>query len=107
MKEILELNDDNFEKSINSSNLPVVVDFYSDSCIPCKALEPVFKKVAEFFEGKANFFKFNVDNNSLVPSSKKIVGIPTIAIFKEGREIERKTGFLSFDSLSEFLRRNL
>lgn len=107
MIEIIELNDKNFEENINSSNLISVVDFYSDSCPPCKALEPVFAKLAETFAGKAKFFRFNVDKNSLIPSSIRIIGIPTIVIFKEGKEVERITGFLSLESLSEFLRRNL
>jgi len=105
--EVIELNDENFNQKINSSNLPSVVDFYSDSCPPCKAMEPSFKKVAEIFRGKANFFKFNVDKNTLVPSSNRILGIPTIVIFKEGKEIERLMGFQSTDSLLEFIRRNL
>lgn len=107
MKEIIELNDNNFNQYINSSDLPSVVDFYSDSCPPCKAMEPVFLKVSEIFSGKAKFFKFNVDKNSLIPSSQKILGIPTIIIFKEGKETERLTGFQSSDSLLDFLRRNL
>ncbi len=107
MTEIIELNDENFDQNINSSALPLVVDFYSDLCPPCKAMEPSFKKIAEIYKGKANFFKFNVDKNTLVPSSKKILGIPTIIIFKEGKEVERLTGFQSTDSLSEFIRRNL
>ncbi len=107
MIEVIELNDENFNQKINSSNLPSVVDFYSDSCPPCKAMEPSFKKVAEIFRGKANFFKFNVDKNTLVPSSNRILGIPTIVIFKEGKEIERLMGFQSTDSLLEFIRRNL
>lgn len=107
MIEILELNDKNFEQNINSSNLPSVIDFYSDSCPPCKALEPVFVKLAEIFSGRAKFFKFNVDKNSSVPSSLRIVGIPTLVIFKEGKEVERISGFFSLEFLSEFLRRNL
>ncbi len=107
MKEIIELNDNNFYQNINSSDLPSVVDFYSDSCPPCKAIEPAFQQVAEIYSGKARFFKFNVDKNSAIPSTKRILGIPTIIIFKEGKEVERVAGSQNIDSLSDFLRRNL
>lgn len=107
MIEIIELDDENFDQKINSSALPLVVDFYSDACPPCKAMEPSFKKITEIYKGKAIFSKFNVDKNTMVPSSKKILGIPTIIIFKEGKEVERLMGFQSIDSLSEFVRRNL
>jgi thioredoxin 1 len=107
MTEIIELNDDNFEQRINSSELPSVVDFYSNFCSPCKAMEPLFEKAAEIYKGKANFYKLNVDKNTHIPSSKRILGIPTIIIFKEGKEIDRLMGFQNIDSLSDFIRRNL
>ncbi|MGQ9617624.1 MAG: thioredoxin family protein [Candidatus Aminicenantia bacterium] len=107
MKEITELNDSNFESNANSSDIPVIVDFYSNSCPPCSAMEPAFLKLSEIYSKNAKFFKFNVDKNFVVPSSRRILGIPTIIIFKKGKEAERLTGFQSYESLEKFIRRNL
>ncbi len=107
MKEIVEIDDSNFERFVTTSELPVVVKFYSNSCSPCLAMEPAFIDASNMFFQKANFYKFNVDKNSSIPSKLRILGIPTIIIFKGGKEMERVIGFQSLTSIIEFLRKNL
>lgn len=87
-----ELNDQNFEEEVIKSEKPVLVDFWSPTCSPCIRLEPIIEKIAKDFEGKAKVGKLNVLENPKTAGKYKIIGIPTIIIFKNGEAIERTTG---------------
>jgi len=89
---MIELNDQNFEDEVIKSEKPVLVDFWSPTCSPCKRLEPIIEKIAKDFEGKAKVGKLNVMENPKTAEKYKIIGIPTIIIFKNGEPIERTTG---------------
>jgi len=83
-------NDSNFENAISDGI--VVVDFYADWCPPCRKFGPVFEEVAEELEGAALFGKVNVDNGRQAAGNHNVSSIPTIIIFKDGKEIKRRTG---------------
>ena len=83
-------DDSNLENAIADG--VVVVDFFADWCPPCRKFGPVFEEVAGELEGAALFGKVNVDNGRKVSGKYNVSSIPTIIIFKDGKEIKRKTG---------------
>lgn len=88
----LKLNSENFEKEVLNSKEPVLVDFYADWCGPCKMMAPVIEEIANELQGKAKVGKINVDENQDLAIEYNVMSIPTIIIFKEGKEIKRFVG---------------
>ena len=98
MSEII-LTDDNFKKEVLESELPVLVDFWAEWCGPCRMIGPIIKEIAEEFAGKLKVGKLNVDENSNTASEYKILSIPTLMIFKNGKIITTIVGAQPKDSL--------
>lgn len=88
----LKISSENFEKEVLNSNQPVLVDFYADWCGPCKMMAPTIEKLAEELQGKAKVGKINVDENQDLAMKYNIMSIPTIIIFKDGKESKRLVG---------------
>jgi thioredoxin 1 len=89
---VTEVNDANFESEVLKSSEPVLVDFWAGWCTPCLALSPTVESVAEHYQGKARVVKLNVDENIDSSSRFGIKGIPTLILFRNGRETERVVG---------------
>lgn len=79
-----------------------VVDFYADWCGPCKMFAPVFEEVSDSYD--FNFIKINVDNYSDIARKYGVMSIPTVILFENGVEIKRFTGFMTKESLEDFLK---
>ena len=106
MSELInEVNDANFEAEVLKSPQPVLVDFWAVWCSPCRALEPIVESIAEKYQGKAKVVKFNVDENTVRPVSFGIKAIPTLIVFRDGKEAERVVGVPS--DAKEFISRML
>lgn len=88
----LKLNSENFEKEVLNSNEPVLVDFYADWCGPCKMMAPVVEELANELQDKAKVGKINVDENQNLAMEYNVMSIPTLIIFKEGKEFKRFVG---------------
>ena len=88
----LNLNSENFENEVLNSERPVLVDFYADWCGPCKMMEPVIEEIAEELKDIAKVGKINVDENQDLSMQYNVMSIPTLIIFKEGKEVERLVG---------------
>jgi thioredoxin 1 len=97
---IIELSQDNFEKTI-SSDIPVLVDFWASWCGPCRMMAPVIDELADEFVGKAKICKLNVDENTDIASHFKVMSIPTILIFKNASEVSRDVGVKTKDYFSD------
>jgi thioredoxin 1 len=96
-----EIVDSNFESDVLGSDKPVLVDFWAEWCGPCRMIAPSVEAVAEEFNGRASFYKMNVDENPVVPDKYGIRGIPTLILFKGGVEQERIVGAVSRDAIAK------
>ena len=88
----LNLSSQNFEKEVLNSSEPVLVDFYADWCGPCKMMAPVVEELAGNLQGKAKVGKINVDENQDLAMEYNVMSIPTLIIFKDGKETKRFVG---------------
>ena len=96
----LELTNTTFDEVIVNSELPVIVDFWAPWCGPCKMMAPNFERAAQNFPLKALFAKVNTENEQNLGARFNIRSIPTIIVFKDGREVERVSGALDVNALN-------
>ncbi|MEZ5305684.1 MAG: thioredoxin [Pyrinomonadaceae bacterium] len=99
--------DANFEAEILGSDVPVLVDFWAEWCMPCRMIGPSIETVAEELSGKAAVYKMNVDENMNVPQRYGVRGIPTLIVFKGGEQVERIVGAVSKDAIQEALTKHI
>jgi len=90
---MLDFNDQNFEKEVVESDLPVLVDFWAPWCGPCQAAGPIIDELAKDYQGKLKVGKLNVDENPQAAGKYMVMSIPTVLIFKNGKEVKRQVGF--------------
>jgi thioredoxin 1 len=101
-EKILTLTDKNFEHQ--TKNKTVLVDFWASWCAPCRMMAPVLNEMAEELNGKAHIGKVNVEKYQSLAQKFKVRGIPTMILFKNGKEINRFVGVKSKDVLLKNLR---
>ena len=95
----IKFESENFEKEVLKSEKPVLVDFYADWCGPCNAMAPVIEELATELDGKAKVGKINVDNNPDIAVEYNVMSIPTLIIFKNGKEEKRLVGLRDKEEL--------
>ncbi len=99
----VEVNGNNFKQEVLESSIPVLVDFWASWCMPCRMLAPTIEKLAEENQGKLKVCKLNTDENQNISAQYGIQGIPTLIVFKEGKEVGRTVGVMSKEKLQEKL----
>ena len=100
---VKEVSDSSFEKDVLSSTRPVLVDFWAEWCAPCRMLAPTVAAVAEHYGESAMVVKLNVDDNPSTAQRYGIKGIPTLILFRDGKEVERVVGATSKESISKMI----
>lgn len=89
----IKFTDQNFETEVIKSKTPVLVDFWATWCGPCLMAAPIIEELAKEYEGKVKVGKLNVDENSQAAEKYGVMSIPTVIIFKDGKENKRQVGF--------------
>ena len=100
---VKEVSDSSFETDVLGSSKPVLVDFWAQWCTPCRMLAPTVEAVAERFQDSANVVKLNVDDNPSTAQRYGIKGIPTLILFRDGKEVERVVGATSKESITRMI----
>lgn len=101
------VTDSSFETDVLGSNLPVLVDFWAEWCGPCKALGPKLEEISEELNGKVQVVKLNIDENPDSPSKYGVRGIPTMILFKSGKEVDSIVGNHSKENIVAMLEKHL
>jgi thioredoxin 1 len=91
-KNVVELNQDNWQSNVVDNPLPVVVDFWAVWCGPCRMIAPTIEQLADEYAGKVLVGKVNVDDNQDLAAEFRINTIPQVYIFKNGQVVERLSG---------------
>jgi thioredoxin 1 len=92
---MLYVSDDTFEKEVLQASQPVLVDFYADWCGPCRAIAPIVEEIARELSDRLKVVKLDVDQNPETAMQYGVQSIPTLLIFKNGKEVERLIGYMS------------
>jgi thioredoxin 1 len=91
----LTFTDKNFDTDVIKSSVPVLVDFWAEWCGPCRAIGPILDELAPSYAGKLKIGKLNVDESQDSPSKFGVMNIPTMIVFKNGKEVSRIVGAMS------------
>ena len=103
---LINLTSTTFDESINSSDKPVVVDFWAEWCGPCKMIAPILDEVSKDYSEKVQIAKINVDENQGVPAKFGIRGIPTLIFLKGGKLVDQIVGNPGKDSIAQMIQKH-
>ncbi|MBT4577300.1 thioredoxin [Candidatus Woesearchaeota archaeon] len=102
-----EISKDNFEEKVHNNPKTVVVDFYSETCPPCKQLAPVFESVSEKLKDKADFFKIKLEGNQEIFAEYTVRSVPTVIILNQSAPVAESMGFKDEETLTNWIEENL
>jgi thioredoxin 1 len=94
-----EFTDANFDKEVLQASQPVLVDFWAEWCMPCRAIAPTIEELAEEYQGKAVVGKLDTDTNRNTAAKYEVSAIPTIILFIKGQAAKK---FVGLQSKKEF-----
>lgn len=98
-----KLDVSNFDGFLKDSELPVLVDFYNDGCIPCRRIAPLISKAESEYEGRLRLARVNIAMNPELTERLSIEAAPTLIIFKDGEEISRHRGAADSEAFKNFI----
>ncbi|MBU0650934.1 thioredoxin [bacterium] len=100
---LIHLTQENFDKEVLQSDVPVLVDFFAEWCPPCKAVGPVVVDFANESKGEFKVCKIDIDKEGSVAAEYGVMNIPTFIVFKNGKEFERVSGAISKDKMRQLV----
>ena len=100
---VTQVTDESFAELLESSNTPVLIDFFATWCGPCTAIAPILDEFAGENIDKLKVVKLNVDENPKTPAKYGVRGIPTVILFNQGKEVDKVVGMTSKDNLEKML----
>ena len=92
-----------FGSEVLGSEIPVLADFYSDSCIPCKRMSPILSQLESEYEGKLKIVKINTNFEKELTEKYGVLAAPTLILFKNGEEVSRIRGAAKKDEIIAIL----
>ncbi len=101
------ISDQDFQKVVLEADKPVVVDFWAPWCGPCRMVSPIVEELSNDYGEKVRFAKMNTDDNETTSTQFGIWSIPTLIIFKDGKEVNRLVGFAPKEQLKRQIDRSL
>jgi len=102
----LEVTGEEFSEIVRNGHELVVVDFFAEWCMPCVMMSPIIEELSKEIKD-VKFVKLNIDDNQKIAGEYKVLSIPTLIIFKDGKEVNRIVGAQSADSIEEKIKRFL
>ncbi len=103
----IKVNDASFKQEVLESDIPVLVDFWAQWCMPCHMVAPAVEEIAKEYQGKLKVCKLNVDEGPNTASSYGIMSIPTLAIFKNGEAVDKILGAVPKTELEAAIKRHI
>lgn len=104
---VTNVNEKQYEQEVLNSQGLVLVDFYSETCGPCKRLAPILEELSEDFNGKLKIMKINANENSLLSFKMGIMSVPTLVFYKDGNMVDSHIGLLPKDLLERIISEKL
>lgn len=99
----IRVNQDSFEVEVLQAKGPVLVDFYSDSCIPCKKMSPILSQLAEEYGDQVKIVKVNVNFDMELADRYLVMGAPTFVVFVDGKVVNHSHGVKKREEIKELI----
>lgn len=99
--QISHLSDENFQESVDKGL--TLVDFHANWCGPCRMIAPILEQLAEMVEDKAKIAKLDIDEAQSTTATLQITSVPTLILFKDGKEVKRVVGVKDLDYLKDLI----
>ena len=106
-KGITHLTTNSWDNDVLKSDLPVLVDFWAEWCGPCRMVGPALEQLSHIMNGKIKVTKLNVDENQEIAMKYGIRSIPSLLLFRDGKEIARTVGAASKEAYQKFIEQSL
>ena len=107
MNAVQNVTDQDFQKEVLDSSVPVLVDFWAPWCAPCRALAPIVEEIAQEYREQLKVVKLNVDDNPETAIRYGIRGIPTLILFVNGKVAEQFIGLTTKERIVQAIRRHM
>jgi thioredoxin len=107
MSALIPLGQDEFESKVIHASQPALVEFGAPWCGPCRLLDPVLEEMAVVYGDSVDFFSVDVDDSPQLAMDYQVLGVPTVILFKDGRAMERMTGYRPRKALEQLFFSNL
>lgn len=107
MSHLAEVSGKQFETEVVKAEQPVLVDFWSPTCMPCRMLAPILEEVAQELAGRVKVVKVNVADNMPLAISEGIMGVPTLKLYDGGKVVGEQVGLLPKGALMDFINQHV